>query len=100
LEDFNKDLNINTTSAYVAAQQAALGFEQLPETASRTFIYTGNVLNTDLTIAPYLSLGVGKSATAHIINSAATVYADQGFKYVLLALAMVLTMQCDAADML
>lgn len=80
LADFTRDLNINTTSAFVAAQQAALGFAQLPDSASRTFIYTGNILN-ETVIAPLLDLGVGKSATAHIIKSAAAAYKDQGFKY-------------------
>jgi hypothetical protein len=80
VEDFAKDLNINTISTFAAAQQAALGFAQLPDSASRTFIYTGNMLNTGLTIGPLMSGGVGKSATAHMINSAATAFADRGFK--------------------
>ncbi|MCJ1339264.1 hypothetical protein MMC09_004553 [Bachmanniomyces sp. S44760] len=80
LADFTRDLNINTVSAFVAAQQAVLGFDQLPDSASRTFIYTGNILNTT-TMASLMDLGVGKSATAHIIESAATAYKDQGFKF-------------------
>ena len=80
LTDFTRDLNVNTTSAFVAAQQAVLAFEQLPESESKTFIYTGNILNTT-TMAPLLDLGVGKSATAHIIQSAASAYKDKGFKY-------------------
>jgi NAD(P)-dependent dehydrogenase (short-subunit alcohol dehydrogenase family) len=83
LVSFTRDLNINTTSAFVAAQQAALSFEQLPDSAARTFIYTGNILNTT-TMAPLLDLGVGKSATAHIIQSAAAAYKDRGYKYVFL----------------
>ncbi|KAJ5587255.1 uncharacterized protein N7459_003020 [Penicillium hispanicum] len=78
--DFIRDLKINTTSAFVAAQQAALGFEKLPDSAPKTFIYTGNILNT-MTIPPLLSLGAGKSATAHIIQSAAAAYYDRGFKF-------------------
>ena len=79
LVDFTRDFNINTTSAFVAAQQAVLDFEKLPDSASKTFIYTGNVLNT-MTMAPLLDLGVGKTATAHIIESAAKAYADRGFR--------------------
>jgi NAD(P)-dependent dehydrogenase (short-subunit alcohol dehydrogenase family) len=79
LADFNRDYNINTASAFVAAQQAVAGFEQLPTSASRTFIYTGNIMNTAI-IAPLLTLGVGKSATAHIIQNAASAYADRGYK--------------------
>jgi NAD(P)-dependent dehydrogenase (short-subunit alcohol dehydrogenase family) len=83
LDDFVKDMNINTISPFAAAKAAVSGFTQLPESASKTFIYTGNILNTDTTIAPLMSLGVGKSATAHMIHSAAVTYADRGFKYVL-----------------
>jgi hypothetical protein len=88
LADFTRDFNINTTSAFVAAQQAVLAFEQLPDSASRTFIYTGNILN-ETTIAPLLDLGVGKSATAHIIQSAAAAYKDRGFKYAVPSLVSV-----------
>lgn len=80
LADFNKDFNINTVSAFVAAQQAATGFAQLPDSAAKTFIYTGNILNTTI-IPPLLDLGVGKAATAHIIQSAAAAYKDRGYKY-------------------
>ncbi|KAI4262640.1 MAG: hypothetical protein L6R42_002182 [Xanthoria sp. 1 TBL-2021] len=80
LADFIRDLNINTTSAFVAAQQAVSAFKQLPDSASKTFIYTGNILNTTI-MAPLMDLGVGKSATAHIIQSAAAAYAERGFKF-------------------
>ncbi|KAK9243407.1 putative short-chain dehydrogenase [Lipomyces tetrasporus] len=80
LADFNHDLTINTVSPFVAAQQAAIGFAQLPNSASRTFIYTGNITNTNV-ISPLMDLGVGKSATAHIIQSAAAAYKNRGFKF-------------------
>ena len=81
IDELSKSLNVNTTSAYAAVQQAVRGFEQLPDSSSRTFIYTGNILN--ITVMPaLLDLGVGKSATSHIIQAAATVYSDRGFKYV------------------
>jgi hypothetical protein len=79
LADFTKDFAVNTTSAFVAAQQAVIAFEQLPQTASKTFIYTGNCTNVT-PLAPLLDLGVGKSATAHIIEIAAAAYKDKGFK--------------------
>lgn len=77
--NIQSDLNVNTVSAFVAAQQALQSFEKLPSSAAQTFIYTGNILNT-VTMPPLLDLGVGKSATAHIIESAAAVYGDRGFK--------------------
>ncbi|KAI5459149.1 hypothetical protein BGZ63DRAFT_415800 [Mariannaea sp. PMI_226] len=80
MKDFVRDLNINTVSAFAAAQQASLAFEELPESASRTFIYTGNITNIS-PIAPLLTIGVGKSATAHIVQVAAEAYQDRGFKF-------------------
>ncbi|KAF2228823.1 putative short-chain dehydrogenase [Viridothelium virens] len=80
LADFDQHLKINTVSPFVAAQQAATGFAELPDTASRTFIYTGNLLNT-VTVPKFFDLGVGKSATAQIIEYAATAYKDRGFKF-------------------
>ena len=77
--DLSKSFNVNTISAFVAAQQAATGFAQLPDSAAKTFIYTGNILNTTI-IPPLLDLGVGKAATAHIIQSAAAAYKDRGYK--------------------
>ncbi|KAL1593714.1 hypothetical protein SLS60_010446 [Paraconiothyrium brasiliense] len=80
IAEFTKSLSVNTTSAYAAVQEAVQGFEQLPHTSSRTFIYTGNILNT--TVMPaLLDLGVGKAATAHIIQAAATAYSNRGFKF-------------------
>jgi len=79
--DFTRDLIVNTTSPFLAAQQAAQGFAQLPDFMSRTFIYTGNILNTTI-MPPLMDLGVGKSATAHVIQVAAAAYKDRGFKYV------------------
>lgn len=79
LAAFKRDVNINITSAFVAAQQAAFGFAQLPASTSRTFIYTGNILN--VTILPsFLDAGMGKSAGAHMIWAASAAYKDRGFK--------------------
>ena len=81
LASFTHDLNVNVTSAFAAAQQATVVFEKLPDSAPKTFIFTGNIMNETI-ITRFLDLGVGKSATAHIIKAAAAAYADQGFKYV------------------
>ena len=81
LPAFTKDLHVNTISAFVAAQQAAQAFSSLPAEASKTFIYTGNALNTTI-IPPLLDLGVGKSATAHLIHNASQAYREKGYKCV------------------
>ncbi|EOO01327.1 putative short-chain dehydrogenases protein [Phaeoacremonium minimum UCRPA7] len=80
LDDFNRTFAINTTSSLIAAQQAVLAFEELPESASKTFIYTGNCTNVKPIVA-LMDAGVGKSASAHIIQCAAEAYKDKGFKF-------------------
>lgn len=77
--DMLVDLAVNTASVLTAAHEAINGFTQLPSSASKTFIYTGNRLNI-APIDPLMSLGIGKSATAHIIVSAAQAYQDKGYK--------------------
>ncbi|WVF71820.1 hypothetical protein IAT40_006628 [Kwoniella sp. CBS 6097] len=78
--DFKKDLSINITSLYVAAQHAVAGFAQLPPSASRTFIMTGNILNVEI-IPGFISQGTGKSAGAHMMWAAADAYKSKGFKF-------------------
>ncbi|KAJ5921479.1 hypothetical protein N7466_009805 [Penicillium verhagenii] len=80
LAEFNQELSINTTSVFAAAQQAAKGFAELPAEASKTFIFTGNILNTKV-FPPLLSLGVGKAATAHLIEYLAGAYPFNGYKF-------------------
>ncbi|KND87547.1 hypothetical protein TOPH_07814 [Tolypocladium ophioglossoides CBS 100239] len=79
VKDLNHDFQVNTSSVLAAAREAKAAFADLPSTASRTFIYTGNRLNI-APIAPLLSLGLGKSATAHLIASASEAYAHKGFR--------------------
>ena len=81
LDAFKRDMNINTTSMFVAAQQAVLGFAELPSHAAKSFFFTGNILN----VAPlpsFMDAGAGKSASAHIMMAAAAAYKDRGYKYV------------------
>ncbi|KAF5635716.1 short chain type dehydrogenase [Fusarium sp. NRRL 25303] len=78
--DFTNNTAINIHSAFIAAQQAVSGFAQLPESAARTFIYTGNILN--VTILPkFLDAGVGKSGAAHMMWAAADAYKGKGYKF-------------------
>ncbi|KAJ5246454.1 hypothetical protein N7468_001437 [Penicillium chermesinum] len=77
---FARNLTINTTSVYAAAQQARECFAELPSSAARAFIYTGNSLNERI-CAPLMDLGVGKTATAHLIEYLAEAYALRGFKF-------------------
>ncbi|KAL4983136.1 hypothetical protein BDW68DRAFT_169482 [Aspergillus falconensis] len=77
------DLDINTVSPYVAAQKAVEGWASLSPDVKKTFIYTGNPLNTKIVPVPlFLNLGVGKSATAYWIGAADALYKEKGYRYV------------------
>lgn len=81
VESFVDDLNINTISAYVAAQQAVNGWKTLPAETKKTFIYTGNCLNVTLVPVPImLTLGTGKSASSYWVSLADTLYSAQGYR--------------------
>lgn len=79
LADLSRDTTVNIYSAFVAAQQAVSRFAQLPTSAARTFIYTGNVLNVSV-LPRFLSQGIGKSGAAHMIWAAADAFKDRGYK--------------------
>jgi len=80
-EKFGLDLNVNTVSPYVAAQQAVIGWETLPKDTKKTFIYTGNAQNALVLPVPLmLNLGVGKSASAYWIGVADTLYSAKGYR--------------------
>lgn len=80
-EKFESDLNINTVSSYIAAQEAVKGWETLPNESKKSFIYTGNILNTTVLPVPAMTtLGVGKSASAYWIGTADLTYAKEGYR--------------------
>ncbi|KAH9230837.1 hypothetical protein K456DRAFT_1842235 [Colletotrichum gloeosporioides 23] len=59
LDSFQRDMTVNNTSVFVAAQQAVLGFADLPVNAPRTFFFTGNILNVTA-LPQFLESGAGK----------------------------------------
>jgi NAD(P)-dependent dehydrogenase (short-subunit alcohol dehydrogenase family) len=80
-ESVQADLNVNTVSAYLAAQQAVKGWEKLPKEMKKTFIYTGNIMNVSIVPMPLtLDLGMGKAASAFWIGVADVTYSAQGFR--------------------
>lgn len=82
-ENLESDFNVNVLSPYVAAQQAVRGWETLPKELQKTFIYTGNVMNTViLPVAAAVNLGMGKAASSYWIGLADTVYRNHGYRYV------------------
>ena len=60
IENIQKDLAVNTISAYASAQEAVKGFEKLPSDAKKTFIFAGNAGNT---------------CVSHLLNPSAAVIA-------------------------
>jgi hypothetical protein len=79
LEDFKRDQAVNLESCFVAAKEAVAGFKELPASASRTFVYTGNVLNVAM-IPQFLSAGAGKAGGAYMMQTAADAYKEAGYK--------------------
>ena len=78
LSQFEADLAVNTSSVYGAIQEALSGFESLKTDSSKTFIFTGNRLNIK-PMPVLLSIGAGKTATAHLIQAAAMTFKDKGY---------------------
>lgn len=78
-EVFEEKLTINTTSAFVAAREAVAGFKKLE--GPKTFLYTGNATNEGA-LPGFLVLGVGKNATAHMVELLDKEYKDQDIKSV------------------
>ncbi|KIM93373.1 hypothetical protein OIDMADRAFT_35864 [Oidiodendron maius Zn] len=76
--EFENSLKVNMISTYAAAKCAVEGFDKLPKSMLKSFLYTGNILNTT-TMPVFLALGVGKSASSHIIQSGASAYAEKGY---------------------
>ncbi len=73
------DLNVNTVSPYAVAQQALAAWETLPGGTKKTFIYTGNILNTAILPVPMMqNLGIGKAASAYWVGLADMMYAAKG----------------------
>lgn len=80
-ERFAFDLNVNTVSPYVAAQEAIKGWESLPKETKKSFIYTGNMLNIAVLPVPLMvDLGVGKSASAYWLGVADATLSAKGFR--------------------
>jgi NAD(P)-dependent dehydrogenase (short-subunit alcohol dehydrogenase family) len=84
VDQFGKDLNVNTVSAYAAAQEAVKGWNSMEgehAAGKKTFIYTGNMLNQTVAPVPlFLTLGVGKSASAHWVGLADALYREKGYR--------------------
>ncbi|KAJ4859529.1 short chain dehydrogenase domain-containing protein [Trichoderma breve] len=77
-----RDIWTNSFSALSAARCAVVGFHNLPQTFKKTFIYTGNWLNTTISSSSsMLTLGIGKAASAYWIGAADQHYSPRGYRF-------------------
>ncbi|TAQ86978.1 hypothetical protein B7494_g4681 [Chlorociboria aeruginascens] len=79
-EKFEYDFAVNTTSAYLAAQEAVKGFATLPADWPKSFIYTANGLNVK-PMPQLVSLGLGKTAMAHVLETCVLAYKTKGWTF-------------------
>lgn len=77
-EEFQRHLAVNATSAFFAAREALSGFKKL---GHGNFFYTGNFLVWN-PVPKLLTLGLGKTASAHFIQIADSVWREKGMGYV------------------
>ncbi|KAH8823711.1 putative short-chain dehydrogenases/reductase [Flagelloscypha sp. PMI_526] len=75
---FQKTMDINSTSAFVAGKEAVKAWATTG--TKGTFVFTGNKLNV-ISFPNTLSFGMGKSASASLIRSAALGYKEKGYKF-------------------
>ena len=90
-----KEMAVNFESVYLAAQEAVRCFETLSAAAAqgssssssegiisslpKVFIFTGNMLNVQ-TFPAFLSLGLGKTAGAFMVECADIAYSKRGYR--------------------
>ncbi|RPA88981.1 hypothetical protein L873DRAFT_756289 [Choiromyces venosus 120613-1] len=78
-----KELAVNTVSLYAAAKAAVEGWEGLEqkgEKGPRALIYTGNPLPW-INMPKFVSLAMGKSASAALVESLAATYGAAGKRF-------------------
>ncbi|KAI0121068.1 hypothetical protein BJ170DRAFT_600077 [Xylariales sp. AK1849] len=81
-ENVASDLNVNTITPYVVAQQAVRRWETLPKDIKKTFIFTGNNMNVVVVPMPMmLGGGMGKAATAFWLGVADLTSAAKGYRF-------------------
>jgi len=80
IEEVKGEFAVNAISSLIAAQEAVKGFKELPSSASKTFIHTGNALNV-IVLTGVLTFGMTKAAAANMIRFASVAYKKEGFRF-------------------
>ncbi|KAG9232028.1 hypothetical protein BJ875DRAFT_97888 [Amylocarpus encephaloides] len=78
--EFQNSMTVSITSGYAALKAAAEAFSTLPADITKTFIYTGNRLNIE-PMPKLLDLGVGKAASAHLIQAMSMVFQGENSNF-------------------
>ncbi|KAK4497608.1 hypothetical protein PRZ48_010261 [Zasmidium cellare] len=78
--EYTMDLTIGLHAAVAAAQAAVRGFKRLPESYSRTYIYSGNKLNV-MSDPKAWTFGIARTGAAHLIWDCSLAYRAQGYKF-------------------
>jgi hypothetical protein len=82
LDGLLQDFNVNTISAYAAAQEAVKGFAKLPAELHKTFIFTGNKSNAVVSPVPgILGFGMTKGASWYMIQTLVAAFKDAGYRF-------------------
>ncbi|KAK4935431.1 hypothetical protein LTR10_023509 [Elasticomyces elasticus] len=82
IENLQKDLAVNTISAYAAAQAAVEGFGKLSGDVKTTFMYTGNAANTFI-MPELFGLAVTKTTSWYLVQTlvATPLFASKGYRF-------------------
>jgi len=79
-DEFSYGASVSGLNAYEVAVHANKGFEKLPDTLSRTFIATGNIM--PWSAPPHmLGLSSGKKVLANVAESCAKAYGPAGKRF-------------------
>jgi hypothetical protein len=81
ISQYHISQNVNSTSVLVSMYEAVQAFRNAPADASKTFIFTGNILNLK-NLPGMLNFGLGKSGPAYAIRHVAEtgIYKGEGIK--------------------
>ncbi|KAH8813471.1 putative short chain type dehydrogenase [Flagelloscypha sp. PMI_526] len=81
LDDYQFSMSVNTTSTFLAAQESVKSWAQ--NGIKGTFIFTGNIMNVKYipALPGALIFGMGKTASASLIQGASQAYKEKGYKF-------------------
>ena len=79
IPDVQGDFAVNAISPLFAAKSAVEGFNELPASTLKTFIFIGNKLNV-MAWPHVVTFGMGKNASAYAMWCASIAYGEKGYR--------------------